>query len=186
MRRRGGTGAYGSYEVGNNETCNLSPGLYVFTGTAEPEEHEQALGDRGDAALHVQDATTPRACVAPGEAGGIFDAKNGEVRISAGSTQMPGMVVAYDRNNSSMITLQGNGDSVLTGNVYAPNSLMDANGNACHTVANGAIVIEDIYMNGNNNCLNVANGVPAVSRCRPADCTSTSRRSDLGRVDLLG
>ncbi len=82
---------------------------------------------------------------------------------------MPTMVVAYDRNNTSPMSLQGNGTSVLTGNVYAPSSLLDANGNSCHTVNGGAIIVKDIYMNGNPNCLNVTNGVPAVYDLPPSD-----------------
>jgi hypothetical protein len=42
-----------------------------------------------------------------------------------------------------------------------------ANGNSCHTVNNGAIVINDLYMNGNNSCLQVTNGVPAVYELPP-------------------
>lgn len=163
----GGTGAYGSYEVGNNATCTLSPGLYVFTGTLSLKNTSKLRGTGVTLLFTCKTGTTPRACNAPGESGGIFDAKNGDVQIAAGSAQLPGMVVAYDRNNTSDMFLQGNGNSVLTGNVYAINSKVDANGNSCHTVSGGAIVVEDIYMNGNNNCLNVINGVPAVYELPP-------------------
>ncbi len=162
----GGTGVYQSYEVGNT-TCTLSPGLYVFTGTLSLKNNSKLQGNGVTLLFTCKTGSTARPCNAPGEAGGIFDAKNGEVKINAGSSQMPGMIVAYDRNNTSSMTLQGNGDSVLTGNVYAISSLVYANGNSCHTVNNGAIVINDLYMNGNNSCLQVTNGVPAVYELPP-------------------
>lgn len=162
----GGTGVYGDYEVGNT-TCTLSPGLYVFTGTLSLKNNSKLQGNGVTLLFTCKSGSVARACNSPGEAGGIFDAKNGEVTISAGSSQMPGMIVAYDRNNTSSMTLQGNGNSVLTGNVYAINSLVYANGNSCHTVNNGAVVVEDLYMNGNNSCLQVTNGVPAVYELPP-------------------
>lgn len=165
----GGTGVYASYEVGNNATCTLLPGLYVFTGTLSLKNTSKLLGAGVTLLFTCKTGTAARACNAPGEAGGIFDAKNGEVKIAAGSSQMPSVVVAYDRNNNSAMYLQGNGNSVLTGNVYAPKSLLDANGNSCHTVAGGSVIVNDIYMNGTNNCLNVTDGVPAIYELPPSD-----------------
>lgn len=166
----GGTGVYGSYEVDNNETCNLLPGLYVFTGTLSLKNTSKLLSPGGGVTLVFTCGTSsmPRACAAGGEAGGIFDAKNGEVRIQRGSPLMGGdLVVAYDRTNTSPLYLQGNGDSVLTGDVYAKSSLLDANGTSCHTVSGGAIVVNDIYLNGNNSCLNINSADAATYELPP-------------------
>lgn len=165
----GGTGVYGSYEVGPNETCTLSPGLYVFTGTLSLKNTSKLLGNGVTLLFTCKTGSTARPCAATGEAGGVFDATNGEVRISAGSTQMPEMIVAYDRNNTSPMTLQGNGNSELTGDVYAKSSLVYANGNSCHTVTGGAIIVNDLYMNGTNSCLDINDGDPAIYEVPPSD-----------------
>lgn len=169
----GGTGVYGSFDVGNS-TCNLNPGLYVFTGTLQLGNNGQLLSPSNGVTLVFTcgTATLPRPCAGSGENGGIFDAKNGEVRITKGYSgplgNLSDLVVFYDRTNTSSMTLQGNGASVLSGDVYAKSSLLYANGTSCHTVSGGAIVVNDIYMNGNNSCLKVANGIPATYELPPS------------------
>lgn len=168
----GGTGIYGDYEVGNT-TCNLLPGLYVFTGTLSLKNNSELRSPANGVTLLFTCGTpsNPRACNAAGEGGGIFDAKNGDVQIRKGYVGPYGnfadMIVMYDRTNTSVLTLQGNGDSVLKGDVYAMSSLLDANGNSCHTVDGGAIVVNDIYLNGNNSCLNITNADAAVYELPP-------------------
>ncbi len=169
----GGTGVYGSYEVGNNATCNLVPGLYVFTGTLSLKNTSKLLSPGGGVTLLFTcgTAANPQACSSGGQAGGMFDAKNGEVKVTKGYVGPYGnfsdLVVMYDRTNTSPMTLQGNGTSVLTGDVYAKGALLDANGTSCHTVSGGAIVVNDIYLNGNNSCLTINSADAAVYELPP-------------------
>ncbi len=163
-----GPGIYNdAYEVSG--TCTLSSGLYVFTNKLHLKNNGNLLGTGVSLYFPCVTGTTPRACSSSGELGGEFDAKNGEVKITAGASPISNFVVAYDRNNTRPISLQGNGNSVLTGDVYAVRSLLDANGNSCHTVQSGSIIVNDIYLNGNPSCLKVANGNPAVYIRPPGD-----------------
>jgi hypothetical protein len=163
-----GPGIYNvAYEVSG--TCTFSPGLYVFTNKLHLKNNGNLLGTGVSLYFPCVTGTTPRACSAGGELGGEFDAKNGEVKITAGASPISNFVVAYDRNNTRPISLQGNGNSVLTGDVYAVRSLLDANGNSCHTVQSGSIIVNDIYLNGNPSCLKVQNGNPAVYIRPPSD-----------------
>lgn len=157
----GGSGVYQSYEVPNRDTCSLSPGLYVFTGTLSLGNTSRLTGSGATLLFACGTSVSPRPCSTSGEAGGVFDAANGEVTLAGSDPRLPGQVVVYDRGNTSRMTLQGNGNSVLTGNVYAKSALLYANGNSCHTIQQGSIIVNDLYMNGNQSCLNVNNTNPA-------------------------
>ena len=45
--------------------------------------------------------------------------------------------------------------------------MLYANGNSCHTVDGGAVVVADLYMNGNNSCLNLTDSDPAEFELPP-------------------
>lgn len=156
----GGSGVYQDYELGNG-TCTLSAGLYVFTGRLSLKNTSRLTGTGVTLLFTCGTSTAPRTCSTSGEPGGAFDATNGEVTLNGSDPRLPGHVIVYDRGNTSPMTLQGNGNSVLTGNVYAKNALLYANGNSCHTVSQGSIIVRDLYMNGNQSCLNVNNTSPA-------------------------
>jgi hypothetical protein len=165
-----GPGIYNTaYELGSNETCTLSSGLYVFTSKLSLKNNSKLLGTNVSLYFTCRTGATPRACGSGGEVGGEFDAKNGEVVITAGAAPITNFIVAYDRKNTSPLSLQGNGNSVLTGDVYAVSALLDANGNACHTIRSGSIIVNDVYLNGNPSCLKIENGSPAVYIAPPSD-----------------
>lgn len=167
-----GPGIYNvDYRVGNNVTCTLQPGLYVFTGVLSLNNTSKLLGTGVSMYFTCRTGAVPRPCNSnggAGESGGEFDARNGDVIVRAGAPPISNFVVAYDRSNNSNISLQGNGASVLGGDVYAVKSLLDANGGACHTVQGGSIIVNDIYLNGNPSCLNIVSGIPAVYIAPPA------------------
>ncbi len=153
-----GPGIYGAYNF-PNATCTLAPGLYVITG-------EWSLtGSAGlDATAGVTlyftcgDTSDPRACAAPGEAGGWLNAAgNGVVNVvapSSGATQ--GLAIAYDRLNTSALVLDGNGASSYVGTIYAYSAAMDYTGNACSTTTDALIVVGGLTFDGNNGCLQTA------------------------------
>ena len=73
------------------------------------------------------------------------------------STWPAGFVIIYARDNTSPLSLQGNGGTTpdLTGNVYALKSITTFNGNSCFQVSGGAVVIGGVSSVGNTSCLNV-------------------------------
>ena len=87
-----GPGVYEDYEVGNNQTCTLSAGTYVFTGTLSLKNTSTLLGTGVSLFFTCGDQSAPRSCASIGEPGGIFDAKNGEVRITHGAGATPTLV----------------------------------------------------------------------------------------------
>ena len=164
----GGPGIYGSFTWANNDNCALPAGLYVLTGTWGLRNNTVIRGT--GVTLYATCGTTSavRPCNSPGEAGGQFDGKNGAPQFTAPTTGLlAGLAIVYDRKNTSPVTLQGNGASNIGGTVYAIASTLDANGNACFTVNNGSIVVNDVYLNGNPSCFNVTNGAAQTYQLDP-------------------
>jgi len=151
-----GPGIYGSYDI-KNETCQLAPGAYVFTGTLSFHNTNSHLTSNGQ----------PVTLFFAGPAGKL-DIKNGDINNLAAPTTTPlpsgfpvgwpsGFAIIYSRDNTNTLDLQGNGDSFpdVTGNVYALKSPTSFNGNACFQVSGGAVVIGGVSSVGNTSCLNV-------------------------------
>jgi hypothetical protein len=146
-------------------TCTLSAGLYVVTGAWTMKNNSYLTGT--GVTLYVTCAQAnkmPRACGGSGEAGGSIDFKNGDTQITAPSSpsQIGGYAIVYDRLNTSNLDLQGNGNTVITGSVYAVRAMLSMNGNSCFSVDHGVVVIDRAQANGNPGCLNVTNS-PGVS-----------------------
>jgi hypothetical protein len=151
-----GPGIYGDYNI-KNETCVLSQGAYVFTGTLS----FQSTGS------HLTSNNAPVTLFFAGPDGKL-DIKNGDVNKLAAPTTTPlpsgfptgwpaGFAIIYARDNTNTLDLQGNGDSFpdVTGNVYALKSATSFNGNSCFQVSGGAMVIGGVSSVGNQSCLNV-------------------------------
>ncbi len=111
----GGPGYYASeVDLGNNETCTLEPGLYVISNTWTGKNDSQYVGP--GVTLYVRN-------------GGYLDFKNGAAALTPMTTgALAGFSVVYDRTNTNMLSLQGNGTTEISGKVYVPSSLLDFNG----------------------------------------------------------
>jgi Flp pilus assembly protein TadG len=147
-----GPGRYTSISLGNNVTCNLTPGFYAVTGEWLIGNNTQVLGT--GVTLYAQ---------APN---GYLNFKNGNVTISAPSSgTYKDYAIIYDPSNTNPISLQGNGNTGITGIVYAPSSPLDFNGNSCFGFDTGPIVVSGVQLaNGNQSCVRITN---------PADTTVT-------------
>ncbi len=150
-----GPGVYGAHEL-PDRTCVLQPGLYVLTGRWGLKNNTDLRGTGVTLFATCGTAVAPRNCQ-PGEAGGQFDATNGDVTITAGA--IPGIAILYDRHNTAEVRVQGNGVTNITGTVYAASARLYANGNSGNGVTNGSIVVRGIYLNGNKSHLRVTNGL---------------------------
>lgn len=150
-----GPGTYGAYSFPNG-TCTLQAGLYVITG-------EWSLA--GTAGLDASAGVTlyfvcgtpgaPVACAAPGTAGGWLDSNgNGDVKVTAPTTgATAGLAIVYDRLNTSLLRLTGNGASAYVGTIYAYSAQLRFTGNGCTGANQSLIVSKDLAFDGSNSCL---------------------------------
>lgn len=166
-----GPGRYGDFEV-PNEACTLDPGLYVITGEWSMKNNSDLIGSGVTLYFTCGTPDAPHVC-ATGEAGGSLDAKNGVVHLSAPATNPnAGLAIVYDRRNTRNLGLQGNGDTAISGAVYAPNAKLDFNGNSCFGFRQGPVIVNGVIMaNGNHSCVvirdssdtEVDNGPPEIA-----------------------
>lgn len=164
-----GPGVYGSRSFGSNETCVLSPGLYVLTGTWDMGNNTVFRGNGVTLYAVCGTPTAPRFCATAGEAGGKFDASNGnELSLTAGALGFSDLAIVYDRHNTSSVHVQGNGQTNIYGSIYALSSMLYANGNSGNGVTSGSIIVNDLYMNGQNSHLKVTNGLDREWRRPPS------------------
>jgi hypothetical protein len=154
-----GPGIYGGRNLRNN-TCTLEPGLYVIAGdsgtTWDLAGNSSTLLTGTGVTLYFMcgSPSAPRACNA-GEQGANMDASgNGFIGIQAPTSgPLQGLAIVYDRKNTSMLRLTGNGSDNLTGTIYMAEGSMQMNGNGCAATYNALIIIKDLEMNGNPSCL---------------------------------
>lgn len=155
-----GPGIYPTTEIPNS-TCNLAPGLYVLTGTWSGKNNTLLQGTGVTLYGTCGTPTAPVVC-ASGATGGSLDAKNGNVRITAPSSgPLAGLAVVYDRQNIAGLNIQGNGNSAITGTIYAPKALLEFPGTSCVDITNGPVIVDKLYGNGNTGCVNLLSSIGA-------------------------
>jgi len=69
------------------------------------------------------------------------------------SGPLQGLVILYDRQNTSTLRLTGGGSDHLTGTIYMSSGTVVMNGNGCSSPYNSLIVIKELAMDGNGACL---------------------------------
>ena len=144
----GGPGIYeDKIELKNDETCTLQPGLYVIRNTWTGKNKSEYVGH--GVTLYVEGPN------------GYLDFKNGSADLSPMSSDpYPGFSIVYDRSNSNMLSLLGNGAVQIKGKVYAPASLLDFNGKSCFTFSGGPIIAKGVRKaNGDKACIKVDQAV---------------------------
>jgi hypothetical protein len=163
-----GPGIYGAVSLPNS-VCNLTPGLYVLTGTWGMGNNTLLKGISG-VTLYATCGTNaaPTVCTS-GQTGGRLDTKNGDTQIVAPTTGvLKGMAIIYDRQNMAALNIQGNGNSYVTGAIYAPKALLEFPGTTCVTVTNGPIIVQSLYGNGNTGCVDLQSVLGANIPAPPA------------------
>lgn len=148
-----GPGVYG--DVTLSDPCVLEPGLYVVTGKWELTGNQNMSGAGVTLYFTCGTQGSPRPCNGPTEEGGRLVAHgNGLINLTAPTTgDWAGLVIAYDRLNSSPLWLTGNGTSQYVGTLYAYSSKMRYDGNGCTNTNESLIVVGSLEFNGNNSCL---------------------------------
>lgn len=149
-----GPGIYGALDLPNS-ICDLGPGTYFLTGVWSMNNNTVLRGT--GVTLYGTCGTTanPVGCSA-GQSGGGLDGKNGDTQLTAPLTgPLAGIVIIYDRQNTAPLNLQGNGDSAVTGAVYALSSQLQFPGNSYFSVTNGPVIVGSLYGNGNTGGVNL-------------------------------
>jgi hypothetical protein len=145
-----GPGVYGDYAV--NGTCTLQPGAYVFTGKLSLKNKDVLTGT--GVTLYFKSPN------------GYLDVKNGEIQDLFAPTGTPagapsgwpsGVAIIYDRDNIQEVGLQGNGETAITGAVYAKSSTLNFNGNSCFGFDKGPVIVKSGTGNGTKGCVNLTN-----------------------------
>jgi len=154
-----GPGIYGARNL-RNSTCTLQPGLYVIAGDGGTtwdlagNDSTRLVGTGVTLYFTCGTTSSPRPC-GPGESGATLDASgSGFLAIQAPTSgPLQGLAIVYDRQNTSMLRLTGNGSDNLTGTIYLSTAKLQMNGNGCSAVYNSLIVAHELEMNGNGACL---------------------------------
>lgn len=155
-----GPGIYPGLELPDSN-CTLSPGLYVLTGMWTMKNNTVLQGT-GVTLYGTCGSPFALTVCTSDQSGGGLDTKNGETQIVApASGPEEGYAIIYDRENSAGINIQGNGNSFVTGAIYARKALLEFPGNSCVTVTNGPIIVGSLYGNGNKGCVNLTSSVGA-------------------------
>jgi len=98
-----------------------------------------------------------------------LDTKNGDVQITAPTSgTLKGFAVVYDRQNTAGLNIQGNGNSSITGAVYAAKAQLQFPGTSCVSITNGPVIVNDLYGNGNTGCINLLSSIGATIPAPPA------------------
>ncbi len=162
----GGPGIYGAFSIPNS-TCTLQPGLYIIVGTWDEKNNSNLIGTGVTLYFTCGTTAAPHVCLASDTTAGMLDGKNGLVTITSGAPGFADWAIVYDRLNPKDIQLQGNGGTSLTGGVYAPNSTLGFNGNACFGFRKGPVVALSATGNGTKGCVTITDAI---------DATLTSKR----------
>lgn len=141
-----GPGIYNTdITLGNNVTCNLTPGLYIVSKTWLIGNNTLVKGD--GVTIYV-----------PGP-DGYLNWKNGYTEIKAPTSgQFKDLAVIYSRDNTNPFSIQGNGNMSIQGTVYVKSGALDFNGNSCFQFDQGPIVVNGVILaNGNQSCIEIGN-----------------------------
>jgi len=160
-----GPGIYDSYTQ-SNTVCTMEPGLYVFTGDVKMAGNSSSSLVAEGVTMYFTcgSGTDPQPCVPGGDPGGGIDLSgNGNVTIAAPlksthpdvDPELYGFSIVYDRYNTALMQMTGNGSGSIDGTVYAVNATLDFRGNGGSLATSSMFVIGDITFSGNGAGLTV-------------------------------
>jgi hypothetical protein len=149
----------GDITMNGGRSLTLLPGFYTFSG---------AISLKGGATLNVgvpgngatmyfacggsDNPKTVRPCAASGEAGGRIDMSANSVTnvYPPASGPYQGLVLFYDRNNTSSIGFGGGAHTNWKGSIYGSSSALVMQGNST-LVIDSLVVVSSLNANGSPN-----------------------------------
>jgi len=142
-------GVYSSVTVSGNGVLTLNPGFYVVLSQVSASGNGQfkAVG----ASLYLGCSSYPTPCKA-GQAGASASLTgNGLMMLTASALSCPPVAIFSDPNNTSTISISGNGNDTLSGAIYAKSGTLDLSGNGSSFQPKGQIVVGKATLTGNGN-----------------------------------
>ena len=133
----------------------MNPGIYVISNVFESVLHAGTGGTINGQGVMIYftcgGPTLPAACNDAGQNGASLNLSGGAFVLKApGSGVYQGMLVFYDRHNTSAMTITMNPTASLEGSVYAILSTLTMAGNTDSSLFNSAFVIADLKITGNS------------------------------------
>jgi hypothetical protein len=135
-------GTYQSFNVSSDANVVMMPGIYYIEG-AIPSSSSYGFQVDGDASL-VGDGVMIYMATS-----GVHISASGRVSLTPLTTQpWAGMIFFMGRTNTSNYLIDGDGDIVIRGTVYAPAGHVRVSGSGTSTAFNGQFIASDYYIDG--------------------------------------
>ncbi|NNC91127.1 MAG: hypothetical protein HKN80_01405, partial [Acidimicrobiia bacterium] len=149
-------GIYTKITSSSSGTITLQPGIYVITGEIKlaksPAAGESSLFGE-DVMLYFACSSYPVPC-STGEGGAQFASSGGAAVDLSGRTgadaDFAGMVVYFDRNNASQISLTGSSATSVDGTIYAKSGTVSLTGPSGVSTFSAAIVANNVKKTGDS------------------------------------
>jgi len=131
-------------------TLTMNPGVYVFSNT-----FQITGGTVNGSGVMLYFAcggpSLPATCNGAGQNGASLNLSGGTYVIKAATTgAYQGLLIFYDRNNTSALGVSMSSVDDLTGSVYALRSVLTLTGSTNATLFNAALVIADVKVVGSS------------------------------------
>lgn len=149
-------GIYDQITSSSSGTIDLAPGIYVISNEiklskAPPPGGVSLQGD--NVMLYFACPSYPAPC-GPSESGAGFSSSGGAAVSLSGRTSsdadFAGMVIYFDRNNTSSITLTGSSGTSVSGTIYTKSGTVSLTGPSGVSTFSAAIVANDVKKTGDS------------------------------------
>jgi Flp pilus assembly protein TadG len=151
VNRSIGPGVYNNITLSSSGSLTMSAGTYIITGSFSLSSSGGVTGT--NVTLYFTCGTSTPAACQPGQSGGQL-----HLSSSGGMTLTPptsgtykGLVVFYDRNNTSPITLSSSGGQNLTGTMYAKSAQLKLTSSGGVSQLNSLLVIDSLVLSSSAN-----------------------------------
>jgi hypothetical protein len=141
-------GIFSTLTISGNNTVNMNPGTYVFTGPITVAGNGTLTGH--GVTIYLACSSYPTPCLTNQAGASLTVTGNGNVDLSGPSYgTYQGLTIFSDRKNMSTIKIGGNGDTRFVGTVYALAGTVSLYGNGRSSNVNARLVVGQVAITGN-------------------------------------
>ena len=142
-------GVYQNISVTGQGRLGLTPGTYVILGQFSASGNGQVSGS--GVSLYLACGSYPVACRPGAKGASVSLAGNGKFNLGGPTSGCLPLTIFSDPNNTSAISLSGNGSDALSGIVYARSGAVALSGNGSAFVVQGHVIAGTVALSGNGN-----------------------------------
>jgi hypothetical protein len=142
-------GVYQDVSITGNGKLTLAAGTYVILGQFSATGNGQVTG--AGVTLYLTCSSYPTPCASGTQGAGLSLTGNGVFNVSGPGANCLPLAIYSDPNNTSTISLTGNGADALTGIVYAPSGQAVLTGNGSTFAAAAHVIVGRATLTGNGN-----------------------------------